>query len=425
MLINWRFDIVDIEHWLYAWDLWNNGIWIIDDRKEWAFVLIIFSFIPLWLTGWAVLSLIHWEEIVGKLIAFPMQLFKGLFKQPANIIKTKVTVKTVQKRKSYKEIRPRAANSLPVSDSPFKPLPSSLLKGQSRPKSKHSSSNEQTFAPIPASIPSQPPYQAPSPYASEQAPKPVEAKEFDHSLFKFDDDSENDFDFNFDSFDIEEKKEEPKEKAPEASEKPYNKKDNDRNNNNNKNKQQKDNRKNKQSQPPQSQKPQKHGSSNSTLDVLKQKGYEVISTATIKNHSIDFIAISNSQICICLNDKDAGDWLADEERFNDEEPLWFSENSHRISPVRKIDIARRAIKEKLETNNLSFDIKAFVIIQIGNIINAEDMFEVWNDMDISVTRIDRGTPKELKLFSREIEDAGEKIDSKKFEDLKKLLRSIP
>ena len=79
--------------------------------------------------------------------------------------------------------------------------------------------------------------------------------------------------------------------------------------------------------------------------------------------------------------------MADEERFNDEEPLWFSESSHRISPVRKIDTARNILKEKLESANFNFNISAYVIIQIGNIINAEDMFEIWDNMDINVTRI--------------------------------------
>ena len=52
MLRNWRFDIFNAAHWNYAWEKWNDG-WVIDDPKEWAFVLIILTFIPLWLTSWA------------------------------------------------------------------------------------------------------------------------------------------------------------------------------------------------------------------------------------------------------------------------------------------------------------------------------------------------------------------------------------
>ena len=175
------------------------------------------------------------------------------------------------------------------------------------------------------------------------------------------------------------------------------------------------------------QKPQTspaRGSSNSTLELLKQKGYTVLTGITIKNTLIDFIGVSSGQICLCLNDKEPGDWLADEERFNDEEPLWFSESSHRISPVRKIDIARLILKDKLAEADLNFSIEAYVIIQIGNIINAEDMFEIWNNMNIFVTRIDRGSPKELRLFSKTLPEVEEPIDKDSFEKLKKLIRNI-
>ena len=134
--------------------------------------------------------------------------------------------------------------------------------------------------------------------------------------------------------------------------------------------------------------------------------------------------MSGTSICICLIDKEPGDWLADEERFNDEEPLWFSENSHRISPVRLVDITRNHLADKLDECNISFEIKAYVVVQTGNIINAEDMFDTWNNLNVKVTRINRGMPKELPLFSRTIEEVDEKIDGLRFESLKKLIRSI-
>ena len=65
-----------------------------------------------------------------------------------------------------------------------------------------------------------------------------------------------------------------------------------------------------------------------------------------------------------------------------------------------------------------------MIIQIGNIINAEDMLDIWNDMNVNVTRIDRGTPKEIPLFAKNIEDADDKADKSVLEKIKKLLRNI-
>ena len=139
---------------------------------------------------------------------------------------------------------------------------------------------------------------------------------------------------------------------------------------------------------------------------------------------LDFIGIAKEKIVLCLVDKEPGDWLADEERFNDEEPLWFSESSHRISPVRKVDVSRQALIDKLENADMHFDVKAFVIVQIGNIINAEDMFDIWNDIGVKVTRIDRGTPKEIPLFSKTLEEADGQADKSVVDKIKKLLRSI-
>ena len=160
------------------------------------------------------------------------------------------------------------------------------------------------------------------------------------------------------------------------------------------------------------------------MDIIKQKGYEIITGATLANNLIDFIGVADKQICVCLIDKEPGDWLADEERFNDEEPLWFSESSHRISPVRKISLSCQVLEEKLKEADLNFNITPYVIIQLGNIINAEDMFEIWDEMKVNVTRIDRGTPKEIKLFAKTLEEAESHIDNDKFEKLKKLIRSI-
>lgn len=388
MLTNWHFDILRLDHWLYAWHLWLSG-WIIDDPKEWAFILIILTFIPVWLTGWTALSMIRWGKIIADIMKLPLSIFKKLFGSQVKKIADKASVKVVKKKRSYKEIRPRSIRP-PLEESAYS-LPAdkkSALSGIStKPKAK----------------PAQP--------TTKQATSgPVE---FDHSLFKFDDDDNTDFDFDlFEDKPKEEDKPEPKPAAEEPAPKPQQRNDNRGKPRNDRGQNQRDNT------------PVQRGSSNSTFDILKQKGYEIITGATIKNTLIDFIGISGSAICLCLNDKEPGDWLADEERFNDEEPLWFSESSHRISPVRKIDLARTILTDKLTEANLPYKVEAFVIEQIGNIINAEDMFDIWDGMNINVTRIDRGTPKEIKLFAKTIDQAEGKVDKSDFEKIKKLIRSI-
>ena len=400
MLKNWRFDILRKEHWEYAWDLWLSG-WIISDAKEWAFVLIILTFIPLWLTGWAALSLIVWEKLLMSVIKYPINLFKKLFFAQVKIISQTTGIKKVQKKKSYKEIRPKSVRM---------PMDNSIYENT-----------------LPTPIPAQTStiQQSPLPAPVLSSAQPAEKSNFEHSLFKFDD--EEDFDFDFDAFDDDKKAQkesaiEEKTESPAATEVNNNKPNNKTNNKKEKNNK-KENTKGK-SEKNQPQTTGKSSSGNSVSDILKQKGYDVINGVTIKNNLIDFVGIAANQICLCLIDKDPGDWLADEERFNDEEPLWFSESSHRISPVRKIGLAKHALIEKLEESDYHFDVQAYVIEQIGNIINAEDMFEIWNDLNINVTRIDNGTPKELKPFAKALDEAIETIDKDKSEKIKKLIRNV-
>ncbi len=389
MLRNWHFDIIRTSHWQYAWDLWLSG-WVINDAKEWAFILIILTFIPLWLTGWAALSMIKWEKGLIWLLKQPSVLIRKYFFQPVKIIAKGTGVSPVKRKKSYKEVRPKSLRT-PLDERYYdnKPTPVTVTNTQRAPAK------------------------------AEPAKEPAK---FDHSLFKFDED--DDFDFDFDAFDDTSKEKEKETKpAPVAEPTPAPAKNNKKDKN-------KKSSANKTPAPQQAQAAttpaptQRQGNSNSTLEVLRQKGYEVITGVTVKNNLIDFVGVAENQICLCLIDKEPGDWLADEERFNDEEPLWFSESSHRISPVRKVDISRQALIEKLNAADMKYEIKAFVVEQIGNIINAEDMFEIWEDMDINVTRIDRGTPKELKLFSKTLEEAFEKISSDKLEKIKKIIRNI-
>lgn len=473
MLENWHFDIFWPPHWMHAWNLWLNG-WVIDTAKEWAFILIIIAFIPLWLTGWIALSLIPWEAWICKAVMYPVNLVRSMFNPLKIVTKSPVVVK----KKSYKEIRPSGPRS-PIYDY------SESSAQNTAPSTTASVSAPVTTAPADTALPSS--------ARKDLKAKAANAREtFSHSLFNLDDD-DDDFDLDFDSFgksdifktDNKKKNDKSESKSKDSrnnrfefneaddndedyrpsrydnksrrddndtrsrrkrydDDDDYNDRPRRRDDRNNRdernsrdggqrdNKRREDNRsgddfnnKNKNTTP--SAENSQSASAprlNPVADVLTQKGYAVISGTVIKNTIIDFIGVSSDKICLCLLDKEAGDWLADEERFNDEEPLWFSENSHRISPVRKADVARQILTDKLESSDLSLEVKTFVIIQTGNIINAEDMFEVWDNMGIEVTRINRGMPKEIKLFSKTIEEAEGKPDKVTLDTVKKLIRSL-
>ncbi len=136
-------------------------------------------------------------------------------------------------------------------------------------------------------------------------------------------------------------------------------------------------------------------SGGSIMDILRSAGYRLISDAKIAGKKIDFVGISSDHILLCLIDSESGDWLADEERFNDEDPLWFSESNHRISPVRIILNARDSLASMLTPDVRNMEIKVIVVIREGTIINAEDMFEVWNGLKVDVCRFENGGPDEI------------------------------
>ncbi len=481
MLENWHFDIFWPPHWMHAWNLWLNG-WVIDTAKEWAFILIILAFIPLWLTGWIALSLIPWEMWAFKAVMYPINLVRSMFNPLKIVTKTPVVVK----KKSYKEIRPNGPRA-PIYD--YNDAPAA--------------------APTPAvtTAPAAPAVTVPAEKsASARADlknKAANAREtFSHALFNLDDD-DDDFDLDFDSFgkssdifkiDNQKKNEKPAPKSKDSRNNRFefneaddddddyrpSRRDNKPRRSDNDDYDNRPRRKKYDDDDDYDDKPRRRDDTrrdergvrdnrddtrrdakkdtrrrddvrrddvrvkddtrnknraasaeeqpaarlNPVADILTQKGYELISGVNIGNTLVDFVGVSSDKICLCLLDKETGDWLADEERFNDEEPLWFSENSHRISPVRRADVAKQALTDKLEGSDLNLEVYAYVVIQTGNIINAEDMFEVWNDMGIEVTRINRGMPKEIKLFSKTIEEAEDKPDKATLDTVKKLIRSL-
>lgn len=428
MLRNWHFDILNREHWKIAWDLWSTT-WVISEPKEWAFVLIVVSFIPLWFTGWITLSLISWGKFTLFVITLPWKIIRNIFSRPTKIITTPVEITPVTKRPSYKEIRPKAVKPL----QPYAPQPAV---------------DQQSFTASPVTP-------QPSPVISQPTATPTPAKStaFEHPLFSFDNTEEADIDFDIDSFDVTpQKHKSPERRAPEPEDydeparptysQNKNRQDNRRRNDDNEERYSRNNRsddnsysKNKQrndrnngrdynKNDREQNRPVNQRSGDTCSDIIKEKGFELINRVTIKNTIIDHVAVSATHIFLCMLDREPGDWLADEERFNDEEPLWFSENSHRISPVRKLEIAKQIIENRLSDAELSYNVETILIEQMGNIINAEDMVEIWESMNIKVCRIDRGMPKELPVFARTLPEADKAISANKFERLVNIIRNI-
>ncbi len=78
------------------------------------------------------------------------------------------------------------------------------------------------------------------------------------------------------------------------------------------------------------------------------------------------------------------DWLADEDWFNGEEPLWFSESTHMVSPIHKLG----AMSERIEREYGITPHKLLLVPHEISIINSDKMEAEWNSLSVFVAAED-------------------------------------
>lgn len=137
-------------------------------------------------------------------------------------------------------------------------------------------------------------------------------------------------------------------------------------------------------------------------DILIKGGYQVIANPEIGHIPVDFVAVDAQKIYVMVSDNEVGDWLADEERFNGEDPLWFSESSHRVSPIFTLNGELKQYAERLQKVGIAHEVIPVLIVKEGTIINAEDMQKTWDNMKIIVCRTHMGGPDELPSVAQAI-----------------------
>lgn len=135
------------------------------------------------------------------------------------------------------------------------------------------------------------------------------------------------------------------------------------------------------------------------IETLIQKDCFIRSIDNI-DHITHIIALDEELLLLKIDSESDGDWLADEECFGDEVPLYFSEKTHKDSPLYSITEAIRFvsfINMTRKNNQQSHFQKIHALYLTGcHLINAEDMTEIWKDMNTSVF-YDLNNLKELHL----------------------------
>ncbi len=138
-------------------------------------------------------------------------------------------------------------------------------------------------------------------------------------------------------------------------------------------------------------------------ELFTNAGYQLIEGIKTSLQTLDFLAVAADRIYAVLIDKEPGDWLAEEEPFNGEAPLWFSEVDHRVSPIYELKQSVAELQSKIDTSFPDKKIQAFMIEQKGNIINAEEMLRIWKELNVIVSRTDIGGTEDLPVTTLAVE----------------------
>lgn len=76
--------------------------------------------------------------------------------------------------------------------------------------------------------------------------------------------------------------------------------------------------------------------------------------------------------------------LADEERFNDEDPLYFCESSTRVSPIWLLTCAAQHLIKSCERADIHGVTIGCVMLSNSMFVNYDEMYDTWNEMSVAV-----------------------------------------
>ena len=103
----------------------------------------------------------------------------------------------------------------------------------------------------------------------------------------------------------------------------------------------------------------------------------------LKNNDVYIYIDHWCMVVVCLDNVVHKDELADEDIYNGEPPLYFTESTHRISPVWLLSETMKQIEKKLAEANISLHMRGVLLSKSG-FLNADDMKEIWEEMKVTV-----------------------------------------
>ena len=337
MLTNWTFNIFSADDWQFLYHEWWDKGWIIEGSYFWIMIISLFLFIPVWIWGFCFLLSRNYTHYMEKIF------WDLIYKKKTKKVQEQNKNVRVKKKKSYREIRPKALATTPQTVAPVQSTPVDTDVMSTAPSTRQDLFMEEKMPSIESGFSSRElsdDFAGASPFAQS-------SNDFEMQLPDLNDDIQ-----------------------------PLNE---------------------------------------NLSEIMTAAGAIVFEKPAIGDNSVDYMAVANGQIFFILTDSEKGDWLADEERFNDEDPLWFSETSHRVSPITILKNFEAEFSSLL--NDASCQTHIILVKTDGNIINAEDMLDVWRNMNVLVARSATGAPAELPSFTDTFPAS---IDAPNAEDVEKI-----
>lgn len=355
---NWNFDIFSFSSWAFLYNEFLSG-WVISATSDWIFVWTLIFAVPLFLIGWNLFLKVKWKDIFKRTYNKIKYFFRG-----KKAVVTNQKFKYV-KKKSHKKVRPvplyasaKAIEKKTAETEQVPPAPAYASGAAGL-----GASGTSTFQSA-SSAGSGGLFGSASVPGTSSAPKKEPAKTVPSFL--------DDEDFaNIPLDDI---------KVPERT-----------------------------------------ALNEDIPAILIKSGYKVVADVDMDGVHVDYVAIDAVKILLLVLDTQKGDWLADEERFNNEDPLWFSESSHRTSPVYNVTNLAKSFEDRLnKRGERELEVKPVLVEKEGNIINAEDMISTWEKAGVIVCRTGIGGPDELPSVEKSVPRAGEPADMSMVE----IIRSV-
>lgn len=350
---NWQLDIFSIAHWQFLLDEYRKG-WAIKATSDWVFLCSLCSLPIIYIVGWKYALEVKWTKLLHNITNKIIYFFTGN-------TASKQQVKLSLNKNSSKNVRPKAMDSgllRPIEKSTELKVPVDENEQFNKSKSMGQSS---------------------SPYKNDFSSQSSSFKS-NNSGFSFDEPKKNSFS-SFDSPFTSGFTPPSMKQSLSIAPKPSAEDDFDS------------------ILLEDIKLPERIPLEEDMEDILSSAGYQILPQVSLGDIKIDYLAVGENKILVCKIDPEEGDWLADEEKFNGEDPLWFSESSHRVSPIYYLTEQTNKFIERLKTFGYMGKVQPIFVIKTGNIINAEDMLSAWSEMNIMVCRTDKGGPDELDSFA--------------------------